>query len=169
MGPAAVLLTAVSAGIQAMGAISQGNAARASANRQAEDLRRSATVVQQNTDNAVATANIAAADKARENRRILAANRAAFGSSGVDLSGTPLDVLSDTSMEMALDERRVAYEGQVQARQGALQILGLQEQADTSIAAGKNARNAAVISAGSSLLGGGANAAKMGVETGAFA
>lgn len=141
------------------GAITSGNAQRAAANRQAAIDERNKILANQDRIQAINTARIDAEDKRRENRRQLASIRASFGSSGLEVAGTPLDVLADTSIEMALDERRIEYEGQVKGREGALKILGLQESADTSRAAGSSAHKAGVISGFSSLLSSGSDAA----------
>lgn len=144
--PFTIGIMALSAGISAMGAISQGNAAAASANSNAQ-LAREQRLQE------IKTAQIASEDKSRENRRQLSAMRASVGSSGVELAGSPLDVLNDTSIEMALDSRRVEYEGEVRGRESAIR-------ANNYIAEGKNARNASRVSAFSSLLGGANSIAK---------
>lgn len=133
---------AIASGVMGfVGAIQQGNAAEASAKANAQALRE-----QRKQD--IQTAQIAAEDQNRENRRRLSAYRAAYGSSGIELAGSPLDVLSDTSMEMALDSRRIEYEGQVRGRES-------ESRARLAIMEGKAAKKASRISAFSSLLSAG--------------
>lgn len=150
---AAVAIGATVAGgvISAMGALQAGKAQEAAANRDAAISERNKKIADQDRIQAMRTAQLAAEDKRRENTRQLASMRAAYGSSGFDLAGSSLDVLADASEEMALDERRVEYEGRVRNREGALQMLYLQEDADTSRVAGKNARKASYYSALSSI------------------
>lgn len=162
----AVVLSAVGAATSAMGAIQQGNAQKAAADRQAQIDERNKILADQDRIRDVQTAQIAAEDKRRENRRQYAALRAAYGSSGIEMAGSPLDVLTDVSTEMALDERRIEDEGLVKNREGALRMLGLQESADSSRAAGRNAKRAGYISAGSTLLSSAGSISGYGAENG---
>ncbi|RTL04992.1 hypothetical protein EKK58_09300 [Candidatus Dependentiae bacterium] len=135
------------------GAISQGNAERAAYNRQAAIDERNRELANQDRIRSEQLSRQAAEDKRRENRRTMSALRAAYGSSGIEMAGTPLDILADASTEMALDERRIEDEGRVTNREYALKMLGLDESADMNRAAGKNAKKASIIKAGSTLLG----------------
>lgn len=123
----------------------QADAQEAMYNYQAQVAERNQKIAQQDRIQAIRTAQIEAEDKRRENRRKLASIRAAYGSSGLELSGTPLEVLSDSSVEMALDERRVEYEGEVRAREGALRILGIKDDQNIATASAKNAKAAGSI------------------------
>lgn len=143
----AIPMAIASAVVGFMGAIQQGNAAEASAKANAQALRE-----QRKQD--IQTAQIAAEDKRRDQRRQLSSLRASYGSSGIELAGTPLDVLSDTSMEMALDSRRIEYEGEVRGRES-------ETRARIALAEGKNAKKASRISAFSSLLSAGSSIAGM--------
>lgn len=158
----AIGATVIGGAVSAMGAIQAGKAQEAAANRDAAISERNKVIANQDRIQSVRTAELAAEDKRRENRRQFAAMRAAYGSSGFDLAGSPLDVLADTATDMALDERRVSYEGTVRNREGALSMLYLQENADASRMAGKNARKASYFTAASSLLDAGGKAAYMG-------
>ena len=156
--PVAIGLTLVSGAISAMGAIQAGQAQAAAAQYEAQIAERNAKLADQDRILAVQTSQQAAEDKRRDNTRQLAAIRAAYGSSGFELAGTPLDVLSDTSVEMALDERRIEFEGQVKNREGALQMLYYNEDAQLSRFEGKNAKRASYMQAGASLLSSGSDA-----------
>jgi hypothetical protein len=144
---AAIALAGIGTATSVIGTIQQGNAARASANYQASLDERNATLAEQDRVQAIRTADLAASDKRRENRRQLSSMRAAFGSSGFELAGSPLEVLSDSAQEMALDERRISYEGEVSGRKKAMEVLGLRESAQASRAYGTNAKNASTIAA----------------------
>lgn len=158
---AAIALSVVGGFVSAAGAQQQASAQAAAANRDAAIADRNAKIVDQDRQQAIRTAQIAAEDKRRENRRNFAAIRAAYGSSGFELTGSPLDVLSDTSIEMALDERRVEYEGTVRNREGALQMLYLNEDAQQSRMLATQYKKAGRQSAMSSLLSAGTNASIM--------
>lgn len=157
----AIGATLVSGAVSAMGAMQAANAQAAAANRDAAIAERNKVVADQDRKQAIETARIAAEDRRRANRRQLATIKAAYGSSGFDMAGSPLDILADTSEEMTLDERRVEYEGTVRNREGALQMLYLQEDADQSRMAAKNYKRAGVINATTSLLNSGTQAYSM--------
>lgn len=140
--------------IGAIGAIQSANAQSAAAEYNARVQERNAIITDQNRKQAMDTAEIAAADKRRENRRVMSAMRVAYGTSGVDMAGSPLDVLEDTALEQELDATRISYEGRVRGREGAIQMLGLQEGANLSRMEGKAARTAGYIGAAGSLAGG---------------
>lgn len=54
-------------------------------------------------------------DARRESRARLGEMRAAFGANGIDLAGSPLDVLQDTAAESELTAQRKEYGGKAQA------------------------------------------------------
>ena len=141
---AAMVLTGASTAMQMAGSIQQGNAQAAAANRTAE-------IARQDRIRAINTADLAAQDQRREHQRTLGAIRASMGSSGLEMAGSPLDVLADSSQEMALDQRRTAYEGQVQGRDYANRI-------NATVAEGKNSRTAGYLGAGTALLSGASKA-----------
>lgn len=159
-------LTAVSGIVGAIGAKNAADAEAARYNHQAKISERNKAIADQDRLNAVRTSQLAAEDKRRENRRRFASVRAAYGSSGLELSGSALDVLRDTSVEMALDERRVEYEGQVKNREGALSMLYLQEDADLSRVSAKNAKSAGKAAMIGGLLAAGGKAYEQGEAAG---
>lgn len=141
--------------LSAMGAISAANAQADAANYNAQIADRDAVVADQNRKLATEQARIDADDKRRGNRRVLASMRAAYGASGLELAGSPLDVLEDTAVEQELDAQRVEFEGRARGREGALQMLGLQESATLSRMEARSARTAGVMGA----IGGGLSGA----------
>ena len=161
-----IAMTIVSSFASANAAKQQQDVMAQSADRDAQIADRNKRIADQDRIIAVRTAELAAEDKRRENRRTFASIRAAYGSSGFELSGSPLDVLADTSVDMALDERRVEYEGQVRNREGALQMLYLGEDADSSRAASRNYKAAGKSAYGTTLLSGVTKAYNMGDQAG---
>lgn len=105
---AAGIISGVGAAFQALsaGAAAKQNAAIADFNKQ---------VALRNRQTALAVADAEARDKVREGRRQIGSIRAAYGASGLDLSGSPLDVLEDTVSEQMTDVRRTQYKGELKA------------------------------------------------------
>ena len=144
------LVTALTAASAAVGVVGTLQAARANADASeynAKIQERDAIVADQNRKATLEMSRIAADDKRRENRRTMSAIRASYGSSGLDLAGSPLDVLEDSAVESELDATRVEYEGRVRGREGALQMLGLQEGSKLSRMEAKNYKKAGGIAA----------------------
>lgn len=157
----AAVMAVASAAVSAVGAIQQGNAASAAAKNNAAIADRNKVIADQDRIMNVRAADIAAEDKRREDTRRMAAIRAAYGTNSVEFSGSPLDVLIDTSQEMATDQRRIEYQGKIKNREGALQMLYLDEEASLARANAKNSRTAGYLSAGASLLKGASSAGSM--------
>lgn len=151
----AVALTAIGGVISAVGAMQSANAQAEAANYNAAISDRNAIVAEQNRQLNLRTADIDAADKRRENTRNISAMRAAYGASGLELAGSPLDVLTDSATEMELDASRIEYEGRVRSREGALEVLGLRERSTLSRMEAKNAKTAGYLGAASSLVNAG--------------
>lgn len=124
--------------VGAMGAMQQGKAASAAANYQAQVAKRNATMARDQ-------AAVEQDDQRRENMRQLGAIRAAYGGSGLEMAGSPLDVLEDTSIEQELDVERIGYRGNLRA-------LGEEDKANLALAEASNAKKAGAIGAVSSIL-----------------
>lgn len=150
----AAAASALSGVIGAIGAVQSANAQAAAAEYNAKIANRNEQIADQNRKQALETSRIEADDKRRDNRRVLAAMRAAYGSSGLEMAGSPLDVLEDTALEQELDVSRIQYEGRVRAREGAIQMLGLREEATLSRMEAKNAKTAGYIGAAGALTSG---------------
>lgn len=160
----AIGLTLVS-GVMGAAAAQQQAAAEAQAyNTQAQIAERNRIIADQDRIQAIRTAQIAEEDKARENRRSLASLRAAYGSTGLEMAGSPLDVLSDTSIEMALDQQRTGYDAYIQNREGAIKMAGYTEDASQARSAAKNAKIAGRMKAMGSLLSSASQGASMGAQ-----
>lgn len=124
----------------AVGSIQQGNAAADAANFNAQ-------VANQNSALALQRGEESAARVRRDNLRHQGAQKAAIGGSGLKLTGTVLDVLSDSAIEgelMALDAKNAAVN----------EARGLRAQAGLSRSKAESARSAGFLGAGSALLSG---------------
>lgn len=111
----ALALTIVGGLVSAVGSLAQASAASAAANKNAEIAEYNMQVAQRNKATALAQADAEARDLARQNRRQLSQIRVAYGASNLDMGGTPLDVLEDTSLEQELDVLKTRYKGQLRA------------------------------------------------------
>lgn len=140
----AAVLSVVGAVVGAIGQI-------AAANAQARAAEYNQQVAERNKLAILAQTDEEAADQARENRRNLGTIRAAYGAAGIDLAGSPLDVIQDTAIEGATDVARVQYEGKLRAidQQDKATLAGMEAKAD---------RTAGMFSAVGTLFGGFANA-----------
>lgn len=128
----AALITGVSTVIGMVGKAQEGAAAEAQGEYNAQLAERDIGIVDEDRK---ITANQTLADTQdlqRSHSRDRSAMRASFGTSGLDFSGSILDVLADTSSEQALDVERVRFEGHMQNRNSALKQLGLKEEANIS-------------------------------------
>lgn len=126
--------------VSAIGSIQQGNAAKQAANFNAQVANNNAIAARQN-----AAAN--AKRQEREARLRAGANRAAAGASGIQLSGSVLDLLEDNAMEEELDRLTILHQGELQAS-------GLESSATLLRAEGSAAQRAGFAGAASTLLSG---------------
>lgn len=154
----AAAASAISGVVGAIGAIQSAQAQAQAADYNAAIQQRNVIIADQNRTMAVRAAEVDADEKRLENRKTIAAMRAAYGSSGVELAGSPLEVLSDAATTLELDASRVEYQGKVANREGSLQMLGHQEQATLDTMEADSARAAGPLNAMGFLIGGAGNA-----------
>lgn len=147
------IASAVSGVIGAIGAIQSANAQAASAEYNAKIAERNAQIVENNRRLSMRQTEVDAEEKRRENRRTLSAVRAAYGASGLELSGSPLDVLEDSALELELDASRIEAEGRQRSVEMAAQGIAYREDATLSRMQGKAARSAGYINAAGALFG----------------
>jgi hypothetical protein len=104
--------------------------------QQAQANTFNAKVARQQADQAEAEAAADAEQTRQDNQRKLGAAEAAFGASGVDLQGSPLDVLSDLATQGELSRRLILYKGKNQANQFLTQAAIDRSQAGAALAGG---------------------------------
>ena len=126
--------------ISAVGSISQGNAAARASRFNAFQNLRNAVLVREQAARDAAALN-------RRNRRQLGLIRANFGASGVQLEGSPLDVLASSAAEAKLDELTIIHKGELRA-------LGFQESAFLDREAAENAETQGIFNAASDIFTG---------------
>jgi hypothetical protein len=136
----AMALTLVGAVVSAAGAISQGNAQAAAANYNAKVAERNKVATLEQTYTEVE-------NQRSKNRKMIGEMRSAYGANGLEMAGTPLDVISDTVAEQEYDVQKQKYVGRMKA-------MGFSEQAALSRMEAKSAKKAGYIGAASSLIGG---------------
>lgn len=98
-----------------LGGVMQAAQAVTTAGNKAAVANYNRRIAQRNEQIALSQAENDAQDKRRQNIRQMGAIRAAYGGSGLDMAGSPLDVLTDTAMEQAYDVDKTEYKGRLRA------------------------------------------------------
>ncbi len=137
-----------SAGVGIMGAVG----ARQQAQYQAASMQANAQAQMYNAAWARQSANNDTRLAEIQNKRTLGSQIAAYGASGVDLSGSPLDLLSETVSESKIQEENIRRSGEAQARGNEFQAASYRMQAQGAKQAGNTAFVGGLLGAGSSLL-----------------
>lgn len=135
-------LLIASTAVQAIGAVSKGNAAKAAAGYNAALMDQEAAAERQQ-------ASAREEQGRRQAAQVLGAQRAAFAQSGGGMGGSAADVMRQSSINAELDALTMRYEGELRAR-------GLESQAAAERFAGKQAQRAGYFEAAGTILGGAA-------------
>jgi hypothetical protein len=148
-----IALTAAGAAISAGGMIMQGQAANKQAKYQAAVERNNATVAGWQAEDATRRGQIEEQNQRLKVARIAGAQKAAFASSGVELSGgSPLDTLMDTSMLGELDALTIRSNAEREAYGHMTQQSNLTAQSGLTRMAGRSAQTAGFVGAAGTLL-----------------
>jgi hypothetical protein len=137
----APILMGVSAALSAVGSIQQANAQSSAAKFNARMGEQNAILAEQQ----------AAEDERLQRlkgRKAIGATRAGYGASGVNLEGSPQDILEESAAAIELDALKIRHEGQIRAN-------AYRSGAALDRAQGSAARTSGYLSATSALLGGG--------------
>lgn len=137
---AASLAAVAAAGVSAVGAIQSGEAQKKAGAYNAQVAENNAAQAQQ-------AAAFNEAQQRTRSARVLGAERAAQGASGVTVEGSPLEVLAQTAQESELDALSIRYGGDVAAARA-------RSEATLARFQGGQAVTSSYFSAGASLLGG---------------
>lgn len=154
-----VATTVASAGIGAVGAVQQGNAAKAAADYNAKVAQNNAVIARQNADLARSEADAEEQTVRRRTAGQLGTAGAAIGASGLTSEGTPLDVLEETAALGELDALTVRWGGDLKARSFEQQATGYESSAVLERMQGRAAQRNAMFSAAGTLLSGFSSAA----------
>lgn len=139
-----VVLAGVGAVVQAVGAIQQAGAQATAANANARIAEQNATLARQQ-------AKVDEARRRRLARKELGALRASVGASGINFTGSALDVYEDSFMEAELDALTIRHNGEIEA-------LGFQKEAALNRQRAKSAKIGGAFEATGLLLSGAADA-----------
>ncbi len=134
--------------MQVGGQVMAGNAAKAAGDANAAMMRQEAGMAREQGGARQET-------QLRRARELLGKQRAAIGQAGIGWGGSADDILDQSETNAMLDTMNIGYEAELQAR-------GLMNRASLTEREGKQARQAAYLKAGTSLLTGAANYAGTG-------
>lgn len=164
----AIAATLASTAVAVTASVQQGKAQKAQANYQASLQERQAAIDARNAQLAKQQTEQRVADRRERFRRLEASNRARAGASGIELSGSFLDVELDNLMQSEMDVANLRFGG-------GMESLNLMEQADASRSnasmsrvMGKERQTASYLSAGGQALSGLSSAASMGYRASNF-
>ena len=150
----AVPLMIAGAAVSAIGSIQQGRAANQAAQYNAAVMDRNA-VIQSNNAILARQQGVSASEQQRKDAaRKMGAMRAGYAASGVQMEGSPLEVLGASAAAAELDTLNTVYNGELKARGLENDAQGLRETANLDRMRGKNAQTQGYFNAASSLLTG---------------
>lgn len=121
-----------------------------------------ASASERNANIARSNARLEAQDQRVKNRAVQGQIRAAYGSSGLSIDGSPLDVLEATAVEQELDVDKILYRGDVTALGEEDKAQSYRAQAELARMGAGNSLVAGNYASATALLGGFSGAAKAG-------
>jgi hypothetical protein len=145
------------AAVQAVGTIQQGKAQKAQANANATAARYNANLRTMEADIARQTAGRREEAQRRQARQVLGKQRAGIAQAGIGFAGSALDLMYQSELLSELDALNIRYEGDLRSYGLLAQAEQDRYSARAYEAAGKNAMRSAYLSAGATLLAGGAS------------
>jgi hypothetical protein len=152
--------TVLSAGVGAIGAIQQGNAAAASANYQAQVAKNNQTIAEQNATYSRQAGQAETEAEGMKTASIVGAAVAGQGAAGVDpTTGSPADVVRGTRETRRLDTLNIVQNAELRARGFDIQGSNFGAQSHLDRLTASNAQTAGLYGAGASLLGGASSVA----------
>ena len=150
-----VIASVASAAVGAMGAIQQANAASASANYQAQVNQNNAILAERNAEDARKRGEVEAQEHQRQVSALRGRQTAAMAANGVDItSGSPLNILADTSQMGALDTKTIRNNAQREALGYESQGMNFKAEAGLNRMQAKSAKTAGMIGAVGSVVSG---------------
>jgi len=146
-------LELIGIGMSVAGGVFQATTAMAQAEQKAKIARYNQQIAERNKDIAEAQGEADAEDKRRENARQLGTIRAVYGSSGLEMSGSPLDVLTDTATEQGLEVQKIRYKGALRGMGYSDKAAQYGMEADYAPTEGMQGVVSSIFKTGSSILG----------------
>lgn len=144
--------------MQAMGAISEGNAAAAQAKAQGRALEANAQIQRDNARQASREASAAEDSQRRQARQVLGKQRASIAEAGIGFTGSSLDIVNQSTLNAELDALNIRYEGEMRRRGLINDANFTQFEADQSFAAAKQYKRAGYMKAAATIMDGASKA-----------
>jgi hypothetical protein len=154
-----VTLMVVSTAVSAVGALQAGAAAEAQAKAQADANAYNARVKEIQAGVEREAAGRREEQQRRKARQVLGEQRAALVQSGVGMMGSALDIEEQSATAAELDALSIRYEGEMAAKGLLYDAEAEKFEGRANLAAGKNAKTASYLKAGSAILSGGTDIA----------
>ena len=149
-----ITLMAVSAGVSAIGAIAQGQAAAAQAQSQANAANYNAQVNENNAQTALQAANANEDAQRRKSAGDMGRLRAGMAENGIGLdSGTATDLTEQSAMNAEMDALNIRYQGATQSQAYKSGAALDRMQAQQASANASAAQTSGFLTAGASALG----------------
>ena len=150
------IMTVASSAMSALGAMQQADAAKQQAQAQQQAADYNAKVKEMQAGIERQQANVREEQQRRKARQVLGRQRTALAQSGTGMGGTALDLEEQSAVLAELDALTIRYEGELRSK-GLLESAELDKyEGKAAIVAGNNAAKGYYLSAGASLLSGGA-------------
>lgn len=152
--PAAVMigLSVASAAAGAVSAVSSANAQSTQAKQAAINANYQAQVTAKNASAEQAQQQAQADQQEQENNARLGSIRALYGASGVDASGSVMDVLSGNAQQMAYQQNWQNYDETLRQQGYSEEEAGDEAQASADMQQARNAQTAGYMGVGTSIL-----------------
>jgi len=149
-----LLGTVASTAMSMMGAQQQAKAQEEAALRQAEQHRAQSELQARQAVIGQTTAGYEQRRKSEQIDQVQARQRNIYGTTGLTIDGSPMDVMADTASEGALDVAAIQWNSELKASNNNFEAQISQFNSDTSVKAAKTARQTGNINAASALVGG---------------
>ena len=163
----AVALAAGSAALGATGSIMGGLAARNAANANAALANQNSAYAATQASDAIQRGQTQAAMQYQQTGQLEGQQRAAEAANGIELGyGSPLDVAAGTAVMSEGDISRLRTNAQREAQGYAIQSANYSTQANMDVASGQGEFMKGILGAGSSILGGAQQIAKINANAG---
>ena len=148
------VLTVASTAVTAYGQYQQGQAAQDAAEYNAAVMRNNAIMEDRRAQQERVAGEAEANQRRRQLNYLIGQQRANIGASGVEASGSPLEVIADTVEQGTLDIQTIRYNAELRAQDRRFQAQNYRAQSELSLMEGRAAARAGAISAFGTVLGG---------------
>lgn len=153
-GIATTALLIGGAGVSAYGQYQQGQAAKDAAEYQAAVSRNNAIMEDRRAQQELEAGDREAIQRRRAIAQLIGQQRANVGASGVEASGSPLEVIADTAEQGTLDMATIRYNAELRAQDRRFSAQNLRAQSVLQEFEGRSAARAGQIGAFGTILGG---------------